>query len=156
MLGQPADLFQQRSCFVRIAEFVDVFHVIRLPLIARRRRQRAPLIGEQRMHQVPQDVIDRDVGLLDAMNAVARHHQAVIERDPVAISPPSCPARPMVTSPISRALMNAFEQVLELPLVDTPISIAATRLRHQLPHEDMIEADVVADSRHHRRYRRRG
>src|SRR6516164_3741588 len=44
-----------------------------------RGRQPPAIVRQKRVHQIPQDVIDRDVALLHAMDAVRTHHEAVIE-----------------------------------------------------------------------------
>ena len=36
------------------------------------------IVGEQRMHQIPQDMVNHEVAFLDAVNALHRHNQALI------------------------------------------------------------------------------
>ena len=70
---QPLDVLDQNLRLGAVAEFVDVFHAAP-PSYA----GRAAVVGEQRVHEIPEDVIGGDVALLDAVDGVRRHDEAMI------------------------------------------------------------------------------
>ena len=121
--NQRFDLLEQHFGLRRIAEFVYVFHGAML-LCA----EAAAPIGEQGVHQVPENVINRDLRFLDAVDAVGVHRRG---NDRERGSAPSCrrplPASPIVVMPCSFALANAASRFSELPLVEMPISPSPRR-----------------------------
>ena len=72
------DLAQERLRLIGITELVDIFHGACSFLLRGAYLQMAAVIGQQGMHQVPEDVIDGDVAFLDAVNAVGLDDKAVI------------------------------------------------------------------------------
>ena len=91
------------------------------------RRRGAAIVGQQRMHEIPEDVIGGDVAFLDAVDRGRRHHEAMVDHAARAHLPPSPPASPIVARPISLALAKADIRFAELPLVDMPISPSPAR-----------------------------
>ena len=73
------DFPQQRFGLLRIAELVDIFHRLCSLLLGCANLQVAPLVGQQRVHQIPKNVIDRDVAFLNAVDAVGLDDQTMIE-----------------------------------------------------------------------------
>ena len=146
-LRQAGGSRRSSACaFAGIAEFVDVFHDA-----APRYRQAAAILGKQRVHQIPQDVIDRHVAFLDPVDAVALHDQAMIEPPSRAILPPSLPAKPMVDQADLLRLGKSGQQIFGISAGGKPDqAVAGPRLGDQLAHEDVAEADIVADRRQHR------
>ena len=105
-------------------------------------RRRAAIVGEQRVHEIPEDVIGGDVAFLDAVDRGRRHDQAMIDEPLDFILPPSPPARPIVAMPISLALAKAGDQVGGIAAGrDADQPSPARALRDDLADEDMLEAD---------------
>jgi hypothetical protein len=67
---KPLDFAQQGLSLERIAELVHILHWICSKLCGCGNLQIAPLVGQQRVDQIPENVIDRDVTLLNAVDAV--------------------------------------------------------------------------------------
>ena len=54
-VDEIADVAQQQLGLFRVAEFVDIFHRV-IPGMAR-----AAVVGEQGVHQIPQDMVECDM-----------------------------------------------------------------------------------------------
>jgi hypothetical protein len=68
------------------------------------------------MDEVPEDMEERAVSLLDPVDAEAGDDEAVVAR--LAIDPPSRPVKPIVIRPISRAALSARATAADFPLVE--------------------------------------
>ena len=62
----------QRPAPFAIAEFVDVFHAAPPHRPSRDHRQ-------ERVHEIPEDVIGGDVAFLDAVDRARRHDEAMVD-----------------------------------------------------------------------------
>ena len=146
-VGQAFDLVQTGSRgLVAIAEFVDVFHAA-APLLA----GGAAIVGEQRVHEIPQDVIGDDVAFLDAVDRRRRHDQAMID-DAAGLHPAAVAAgQPDGHQAHLLGLGEGGDQIGRIAAGgDADQAVARPRLGDDLADEDVLEADVVADRRDHR------
>ena len=113
---QRLDFVHESAGLGAIAEFVEVFHAASPLVVAG-----PPIVGQQGVHEIPEDVIGGDMTFLDAMDRRRRHDEAMIQN---AARSSSCRRRrrqrPMVASPISLALTKAAMRLAELPLVEMP------------------------------------
>ena len=148
MRATRPSISRSRTCALpRIAEFVDVFHAAALPSRSHDRRDRRPA-GCAR----DPTGCDRRRRDTPGCGGCCRSRRPGSDRThhSTAILPPSPPASPMVTRPISLALAKAAIRFAELPLVEMPIRPSpALRLGDDLTHEDVLEADIVADRGDH-------
>ena len=79
------------------------------------------------MHKVPQDVIGRDVALLNAMDRVRRHAEKWSTEGEMRILPPSRPVSAIVAMPMFLAASKAASTLTALPLVEMPITASPFR-----------------------------
>ena len=113
--------------------------------LRRERRRRASediVFPERDVHEVPEDVEQRDVRLLDAVDAEARHHEAVIGAASASGRRP-CPRRRWSAAPSSRARSSAVDEIRRL-------AAGAERQRHvagRAPAARSWSAKTLAKSR---------
>src|SRR5262249_21185586 len=109
-----------------------------------RGRQSAAIVRQKRMHQIPEDVIDRDVALLHAMDAIRAHYETVIELGCGHLA-----ARPACKSDGPQAhfprLDEGVNQMLEIPIREKAAeAFIPTPKCYDRPGKDMCEANIVA------------
>ena len=116
--------------------------------------RRSTIIGEQRMHKIPQNVVSRDVALLYPVNRRTRHNEAIIADTGGRHFATVSSRKTDRNSPISLALAKAAIRLEEFPLVEiSDQAIACFALRNDLASENMLEPDVITNRRNHRKIR---
>ena len=118
------------------------------------------LLAADHMDQIPEDVQQRLVRFLNAVDAEAGHVKQKSQSS--GIRPPSRPEKPTVSMPISRAACKARLTLADLPLVEMPSAMSPARPSiRNCCDEGTGEILVVADGGEHgrvggQRHRRQG
>src|SRR5215813_3694434 len=110
-----------------------------------RGRQSAAIVRQKRMHQIPEDVIDRDVALLHAMDAIRAHYETVIELGCRHLA-----ARPSCKSDGLEAhfpcLDEGVDQILGVATCGkADEAVVRAPKGYDLARENMCEANIVSD-----------
>src|ERR1700730_10639188 len=112
--------------------------------------QIAPLVSQQCVHEIPKNVIDRDVAFLNAVDAVGFDDQTMIETEPRHFST----GVPGQTNGAHSDLLRLAKGVHEVGRIaagrDADQAVTGPPLGDDLAYENMVKANIVADGRHHR------
>src|SRR5580704_1438215 len=111
----------------------------------------AAVVGEQGVNEIPQDVVEGDVRLLNAVDTVRFDHEAMVEQTRSAHLTAIHAGNTDRRHPELARLGESGDQIGGIPARREPNQPVATpRQRDQLAHKDVGEANIVADRTHHR------